>query len=357
MARVIHRIIRRAAPLPLFLALLLLAGCDSVDTLGPEGASPAIDAAAGAAPARAAVCHLTDTGDYIKITVSSRAYAAHVRHGDGGIGEAVPGMPGFTFDEDCNPFSDEPIEPVLLWDNGSIVTHPGGGFGGADLSMADMVPNIAGSNVRLEPGQTQWRIADDFIVPAGGWHLGSIITYAYEIGAPVPGWTGFNATIWNGRPGDLGSEIVATTTAATFAFAGVYRVFSNGDRLNPDRPVQSVTWDLGGTFLPEGSYWFSWQVEGGSTAWTPHVMEANPAEPNDTATVYGNGRHLEPTGWTDLLASPGAETFLQVYGSPLGPVAGIAPPAPQSGITPQMIASPQSQGRGDPTQANDSFRN
>lgn len=325
MARFLLRSIHRAATLPLiFAGFLLIAACDSVDTRDADLAAPTALSGDGVrVKARVAVCHPNTDGTFTKIVVSARAYDAHVRHGDGGIGGAVPEMPGFTFDEDCTPRN---VESVLLWDNGSIVTHPAGGAGGADLSMAAVTLNIAGSNVQLVSGQPHWRIAEDFVVPAGGWHLGAIVTYAYEIGSAVPAWTGFNASIWSGRPGDLGSDLVATTTTANVAFSGVYRVFSNADMTSPDRAVQAVTWDVSGVFLPEGSYWFSWQIEGGSTAWTPYVMEPNPAETHNPATVFGNGRHLTPDGWIDLLQAPGAETFLQVYGSTVGPVAGVTVP-------------------------------
>jgi len=55
-----------------------------------------------AAPApKVDVCHLDDTGAYIKINVSENAFPAHEDHGDAPPGEPAPGMPGKEFADDC----------------------------------------------------------------------------------------------------------------------------------------------------------------------------------------------------------------------------------------------------------------
>ena len=56
-----------------------------------------------AAPApKVDVCHLNDTGAYVKINISENALPAHVEHGDAGPGELVPGVPGKKFADDCS---------------------------------------------------------------------------------------------------------------------------------------------------------------------------------------------------------------------------------------------------------------
>jgi uncharacterized repeat protein (TIGR01451 family) len=47
------------------------------------------------------LCHKTGNGSYHLIEVSVNAEPAHRAHGDGMIGEAVPGMPGKTFGPGC----------------------------------------------------------------------------------------------------------------------------------------------------------------------------------------------------------------------------------------------------------------
>ncbi len=48
------------------------------------------------------VCHLTGTGEYITINISSNAVEAHMAHGDGTPNGLVPDGSGDTFDEQCN---------------------------------------------------------------------------------------------------------------------------------------------------------------------------------------------------------------------------------------------------------------
>lgn len=223
----------------------------------------------------------------------------------------------------------------VLWDNGGIVTHPEQGAGGADVSMASVVPNVAGSNVRSSSPAPYRRIADDFTVGGSGWYLAAVVTYAYETNVAVPSWTGFNANIWDGRPGDAGSGIVATSSDAVIEFSGAYRVFNGAANLgNTQRPVYTISFDFGGQHLPAGEYWFDWQVEGGSSAWTVFVMEPDAEAPNDPVTVVGNARHLTPDGWQDVLADPRpgapAEIPFVVTGSTSAFVVGGSDPTSRS---------------------------
>jgi hypothetical protein len=82
-----------------------LAGCDAADPTADATADAALTAAArpgGAGMARVAVCHYDDDA-YKLITVAAPAVAAHLRHGDGLPGGAVPGPEGYVFDEACQP--------------------------------------------------------------------------------------------------------------------------------------------------------------------------------------------------------------------------------------------------------------
>ncbi len=62
-----------------------------------------LPAAASAKASKADVCHLNDVGGWQVNNVSERAVEAHLLHGDGLPGEAVPGMDRYSFDEDCVP--------------------------------------------------------------------------------------------------------------------------------------------------------------------------------------------------------------------------------------------------------------
>jgi hypothetical protein len=208
----------------------------------------------------------------------------------------------------------------LVWDNGTLITHPGAGRNGADVSMAAEELNlnsIAGSNVLLAAPGPEYRVADDFTVEAGGATVTAVTTYAYQTGSANPNWTGYSLNIWNGRPGDSGSSIVATSTTASFVWSGIYRVFYGTINLqNTDRPVQAIRFDLGSLHLAAGTYWIDWQVIGGASGWAPFVMEMAGGEPQ---TKAGNGRQLIPGGWVNLLEDDrpglGAEVPFLVYGA------------------------------------------
>jgi hypothetical protein len=53
------------------------------------------------ADSKVSLCHNTGTGEYHSITVSDNAEPAHRAHGDGKVGEKVPGTTAQTFDQDC----------------------------------------------------------------------------------------------------------------------------------------------------------------------------------------------------------------------------------------------------------------
>jgi len=56
---------------------------------------------AGDAEPKIEICHRTGAGFYNLISISVNAEPAHRAHGDGKIGEAVPGQPGKTFGPGC----------------------------------------------------------------------------------------------------------------------------------------------------------------------------------------------------------------------------------------------------------------
>ena len=51
--------------------------------------------------AAVSLCHVEGNGTYHAITISTDAEAAHRAHGDGKVGDPVPGQPGKTFSAEC----------------------------------------------------------------------------------------------------------------------------------------------------------------------------------------------------------------------------------------------------------------
>ena len=111
----------------------------------------------------------------------------------------------------------------VLHDGGAIVTS-GGGPGGANLSAVQtrLGLSLTGHAVTIGNGMSA---AEDVVVPAGGWRVTRFEFEAFQPGAD-PGVVPFDRVhvrVWNGVPGQAGSNIVfgdlATDRLAGVAFA------------------------------------------------------------------------------------------------------------------------------------------
>lgn len=61
----------------------------------------ASSATASAQTRKVDVCHASGGGVFSELNISRNALPAHLAHGDGMAGDAVPGMPGYEFDDAC----------------------------------------------------------------------------------------------------------------------------------------------------------------------------------------------------------------------------------------------------------------
>jgi hypothetical protein len=164
---------------------------------------------------------------------------------------------------------------AVLYDNGPLVTNPGGGAGGNDASALQTAlgMNSYGLGQALSSG---YRIADDFTVPAGGWQIDTITLFAYQTGSGTTSTINHvNLQIWNGRPGDAGATVVwgdtATNRLGSSIWSNIYRV-TDTTLTNTDRPVMSDVVNVG-TALPAGTYWLDFQTggTGASGPWAPPI--------------------------------------------------------------------------------------
>jgi len=184
---------------------------------------------------------------------------------------SAPSPPGVPPDFNV-PMWDGP--DAVLFDNGPLVTHPGGGAGGADASAVQtaLLNSTYGFGHSVSTG---YRVADDFTVPAGGWLINQITFFAYQTGSTTTSTiNNVNLRIWNGPPNAGGSVIWGDTTTnvlATTQWSTIYRVLDT-DLLNSQRPIMADTVTVG-TVLPPGTYWLDWQTGGTLTSgpWAPPV--------------------------------------------------------------------------------------
>ncbi len=167
------------------------------------------------------------------------------------------------------------IAATLLDTRSQMVTGIGTGAGGADVSMVQSVSlgmNTIGFGHQQSAGN---RVADNFTVPAGGWVIDKVTTYAYQTGSTTTStMNNLNFQIWNGPPNVVGSAVVfgdTTTNRMTATlFTGIYRVTETTISATT-RPIMAV--EAGGLniSLPAGTYWLDWQV-GGTLASGPWAI-------------------------------------------------------------------------------------
>ena len=208
---------------------------------------------------------------------------------------------------------------ALLYDNGPVVTHPGQGAGGADVSMCSVAPNTAGLNMMQQSGQDYYRVADNFVVPAGGWQVDKLRLWGYATnGTPgAPPWTGYSLILWSGDPG-VGTQVYSTTAAPTITWSGVYRVFNGtANLLNTARALNWLDFSLPNINLPAGTYHWDLMITSSTSAWMPLVMDINPANPNDPITRAGDSwQKQSATSWVHNNLPPIPEYPFSVYGIP-----------------------------------------
>ena len=179
------------------------------------------------------------------------------------------------------PVGDVPLyrrPEAVLYDNGSLVNCAGCGVGGADesvLQSTSLLMSTLGFGNQAVVGN---RMADDFTVDGNGWALNTVTFFAYQSFSPTDStMTAVNLQIWDGPPNDLGSQVIwgdlTTNILASTSWSGIYRVSESTTGANTDRPIMANVVDLGGLYLPAGTYWLDWQTAGSLTSgpWAPPI--------------------------------------------------------------------------------------
>jgi hypothetical protein len=192
-----------------------------------------------------------------------------------------------------------PVSAQILFDNGPLVTTPPG----ACLPVGGQASEVQVGNINAGNNQNSafvFRIADDFVVPAGGgWNVASMTHYAYSTGAVAPSVTALTLRIWNGSPADATSTVVwgDTTTnrlaAGSNAMTNIYRYFNA--TCGTTRQVQTSTITVG-TTLPAGTYWVDWDATtSAASIWAPPVtITGQRAKPG------GNAIQFTGTAWQPI---------------------------------------------------------
>jgi hypothetical protein len=215
-----------------------------------------------------------------------------------------------------------PAAAQVLWDNGPLLTHPAGGWGGADLSAAQNTTVGLTTRGLNHSVAGLFRVADDFAVDGLGWTLTDIVFFAYQgssVGTTSP-ITAVNYQIWNGDPSDPGSTVVCgdTTTNRLLAttWTGMYRALLSEATTDNTRPVMEDTADATGCVLPPGTYWLDWQTDGNATLTGPWAAPVSILDQNP----LGNALQFDGAAWNAALDA-GLQTPLDfpfvIHGTPI----------------------------------------
>jgi len=187
---------------------------------------------------------------------------------------------------------------AILFDNGPLVTHPGGGAGGADASalQTNLLMNTLGAGAQVSAGN---RVADDVtITDPAGWDIDTITFFTYQTGSTTTSTiNAVNVRIWDGPPNDPASTVVwgdtTTNVLATTTWSNIYRT-TDTTLTTTNRPIMTAVATVN-TVLPAGTYWVDYQLGGtlSSGPWVPPVTILG-------QTTTGNALQFTSTGWANL---------------------------------------------------------
>ena len=207
----------------------------------------------------------------------------------------------------------------LLYDNGPLVTLPGGGCSGGDASIVETAAGLTlyGWGAQQNLGNY---MADDFINDAA-WNIDSIMFYSYQTSATSSTITGVYVQIWDGSPMAGGTVVWGDLTTNLLQRTGLSNIYRALDTAPTDcaRRQQEVVATIG-TNLPAGQYWVQFGFTGTASSgpWTPPVTITGQTNTGDALQYTASSG-----AWAPALNGtfPNGAVFM-VYGTagaPVGP--------------------------------------
>lgn len=187
----------------------------------------------------------------------------------------------------------DPNATAGVFSNGPIITHPGAGYNGFNLSQLTPPLSTLGSNA-----SSSFKIVEDFILPGNSnYNVDSLAFWAYQTGSgQAPSFTALFATIWEGDPNKGGTQIYGDELESiidNLYFSGIYRASANTP-LDSTRPLMKL---LGVYFTPvvlQGGvrYFIEWNFAGSiaSGPWQSAVAV-------NGLQITGNGQQKTSTGY------------------------------------------------------------
>jgi hypothetical protein len=221
---------------------------------------------------------------------------------------------------------------ALLFDNGPLITHPGGGSGGADASALQtaLTLTLYGFGAQISAGNS---MADDFTISGADWEITEMQFFTYQTGSTTTSTINdLRIQIYNGAPNAGGTVIwgdLTTNRLTSTSWTNIYRVLDT-DLLNTQRPTMRAVAQFSTPLtLPAGTYWVEFQFGGtlASGPWAPPVSILG-------QTTTGNALQKTSTGWAAAVDGtfPQGVPFL-IFGNsgPPCPVGAATNPNPSDG--------------------------
>lgn len=186
----------------------------------------------------------------------------------------------------------------LLFDNGPLVTIPGGGCSGGDASIIEsaLTHTLYGWGANKAAAGGGYFLADDF-TNTETWTIDSLKFFAYQTSATTLTLNGIYVQIWNGAPNAGGTVVWGDTVTNRFNSARLSNIYRATETAVTDcaRRLQIIVANCDAV-LPPGNYWVQWGLTGTSASgpWVPPVTVVGQA-------VTGDAIQWSPNGWAAAL--------------------------------------------------------
>ncbi len=219
-----------------------------------------------------------------------------------------------------------PTAHAQIYSNGPLSTGPTASGGqvaptGYNWSQLQLTNTTLGATCSTS-GATDFRLADDFIVPAGqNWTVNGLDVYAYQTNSPATPAPFASATlrIWRGAPNAGGVVVCGDTTTNVLGGATEAQLFRVGGAPDQARRIWRLRLNIpaacaGTGFFTPDTYWIDYKTVSSTS---PTQAQFCPAVtlPGQAGAPGANGLQFSSTtsAWTNLTdagsAAPQAVAF------------------------------------------------
>ncbi len=187
----------------------------------------------------------------------------------------------------------------VIYSNGPLINSIGTGVGNADESI---LQDLSLGLTTLGIGHQQsagLRVSDEFTVERDGQYISTIEFFAYQTNEQASTITEINLRIWNGPPGQTGSEVIfgdtTTNVMVNTQFSGILRVAELDSGASNNRQITVSSVFINFTF-DAGTYWLDWQSAGSGSSgpWAPPITIEGVANTGNALRSLDNGITYEP---------------------------------------------------------------